>query len=110
MHELAVVQSIVASVADRVGTDRVTRVSVTIGRLSGVMADSLHFFFDLCTEGTPLEGSKLEILDVMGRGRCRACRAELEIPDMIALCTCGSADLEILAGQDLTIREVEVVI
>lgn len=110
MHELAVVQSIVASVADRVGADRVTRVSVAIGRLSGVMADSVHFFFDLCTEGTPLEGSTLEIVDVMGRGRCRTCMAEIEIPDMIALCTCGSADLEILAGQDLTIKEVEVVI
>ena len=110
MHELAVTQSIVASVADRVGTDRVKRVAVAIGRLSGVMADSLHFFFDLCTEGTPLEGSKLEIIDVMGRGRCRSCNAEIEIPDMIALCTCGSADLEILAGQDLTIKEVEVVI
>jgi Zn finger protein HypA/HybF involved in hydrogenase expression len=27
---------------------------------------------------------------------------------MIALCTCGSADLQILAGEELTIKEVEV--
>jgi Zn finger protein HypA/HybF involved in hydrogenase expression len=29
---------------------------------------------------------------------------------MIALCTCGSADLEILAGEELTIKEVEVTV
>jgi Zn finger protein HypA/HybF involved in hydrogenase expression len=29
---------------------------------------------------------------------------------MIALCTCGSADLEILGGEDLTIKEVEVAV
>ena len=110
MHELAITQSIVATVADNVGTSRVERVTVVVGRLSGVVADSLHFYFDLCAEGTPLEGAKLEILDVPAHAHCRSCAAEVELDDMIALCPCGSADLEILDGQDLTIREVEVVV
>jgi hydrogenase nickel incorporation protein HypA/HybF len=110
VHELAVTQSLVAAVADHVGTSRVARVTVAVGRLSGVVADSLHFYFDLCADGTPLEGAKLEILDLPAHARCRSCAAEVELNDMIALCPCGSADLEILDGQDLTIKQVEVVV
>jgi Zn finger protein HypA/HybF involved in hydrogenase expression len=32
----------------------------------------------------------------------------VELEDMIALCTCGNADLEILSGEELTIKEVEL--
>ena len=109
MHELAITESLVAAVAGNVGSSRVDSVTVVVGRLSGVVADSLPFYFDLCTEGTPLEGAILEILDVPAHARCRSCDAEIELHDMIALCPCGSADLEILDGQDLTIKQVEVV-
>jgi hydrogenase nickel incorporation protein HypA/HybF len=110
VHELAITESLVAAVADNVGTSRVESVTVVVGRLSGVVADSLHFYFDLCAAGTPLEGAKLEILDVPAHAHCRSCHAEIELHDMIALCPCGSADLEILDGQDLRIKQVEVVV
>ena len=109
MHELAITESLVAAVAGNVGDSRVESVTVIVGRLSGVVADSLHFYFDLCTEGTVLEGAKLEIVDVPAHARCRECNSEIELLDMIALCDCGSADLEILDGQDLRIKQVEVV-
>jgi hydrogenase nickel incorporation protein HypA/HybF len=108
VHELAITESVIGAVAERVGGRKVQRVSLAVGRLSGVVAESVYFYFDLCTEGTPLEGSKLEIIDIPGRARCRSCGFEVELEDMIALCTCGSADLEILSGEELTIREVEL--
>jgi hydrogenase nickel incorporation protein HypA/HybF len=108
MHEMAITESVIAAVSEKVGDRRVRRVSLVVGRLSGVVAESLYFYYDLSTEGTPLEGSKLEIIDVPGRARCRSCGAEVELEDMIALCTCGSADLEILSGEELTIKEVEL--
>ena len=92
------------------GERRVQRVTLAVGRLSGVVAESVHFYFDLCSEGTPLEGAKLEIIDIPGRACCRECGNEVELVDMIALCTCGSADLEILGGEELTIKEVEVAV
>ncbi len=73
-----------------------------------MVAESVYFYFDLATEGAPLEGSKLEIIDIPGRAHCRSCSAEVELEDMIALCACGSADLEILSGEELTIKEVEL--
>lgn len=108
MHELAVTESVIGAVAEKVGDRRVLRVSLAVGRLSGVVAESVYFYYDLCAEGTVLEGSKLEIIEIPGRARCRACGTEVELEDMIALCSCGSADLQILGGEELTIKEVEV--
>jgi hydrogenase nickel incorporation protein HypA/HybF len=108
MHELSITESVIAAVSEKVGDRQVQRVTLAVGRLSGVVAESVHFYFDLCSEGTPLEGAVLEIIDIPGRAYCRSCTNEVELEDMIALCACGSADLEILGGEDLTIKEVEV--
>lgn len=108
MHELSVTESVIGAVTEKMGERRIQRVTLEIGKLSGVVAESVYFYFDMCTEGTTLEGAKLEILDIPGRARCRTCGAELELEDVIALCHCGSADLEILGGEQLQIKEVEV--
>ena len=110
MHELAITESLVAAVADQVGDQRVSQVTLRVGRLSGVVADSVLFCFDLCTQGTSLQGATLEIVDVPGRARCRSCRSELDLPDLIPLCECGSADVEIVGGQELVIQKVEVLV
>lgn len=108
MHEMAVTESIVRAVAERCQDRQVEQVTIVVGRLSGVVADSVQFCFELCTAGTELEGARLEIVDVNGRARCRTCGDEVDLPDFIALCPCGSADLEVLAGDELSIRSVEV--
>lgn len=108
MHELSITESVISAVIEKVGDRKVQRVTLAVGRLSGVVAESLSFYFDLCAEGTPLQRAKLEIIDIPGSAHCRSCGNELELEDMIALCTCGSADLEILGGEQLTIKEVEV--
>ena len=109
MHELAITQSLVSAVWERVGTSRVTRVHVTIGRLSGVVPDAVRFCFDVCAAGTPLEGAALDVDEIPGRARCRACGVEENLADAIALCRCGSADLEFVAGRELRLDEVEVI-
>lgn len=109
MHELAITESLVEAVREHVGAQRVTRVVIEVGRLSGVVPDSVLFCFELCARGTALEGSKLEIIEIPGRASCRACREVFAMRDAIGLCACGSADVELLNGQELRIREVEVV-
>ena len=109
MHELAITESIVEGVTEHVNGARVIRVMLEIGRLSGVVPDALRACFDICAEGTPLEGAALEIDEIPGRAQCRDCQAKIELHDTIALCTCGSANLAISGGRELKIREVEVV-
>ncbi|MGH3980201.1 MAG: hydrogenase maturation nickel metallochaperone HypA [Pseudonocardiaceae bacterium] len=108
MHELSITQSVVDAVCERMGEAQVRRVQLEIGRLSGVVVDSVQFCFDLVATGTTLDGAVLEIIEPAGRARCRNCAAEFECNDLLALCECGSADLELLAGEELRIKEVEV--
>ena len=61
MHELAITEGVVDAVTGRLPGTRITWVRLEIGALSGVVADSVRFCFDLVTEGTDLEGARLEI-------------------------------------------------
>lgn len=108
MHELAITDHVVAAVAARVGDARVTRVVLEVGCLSGVVPDAVAFCFDLCSQGTALEGAALEIVAVRARGRCLECALEAEVEDPLAACACGSVSLELAGGRDLRIKEVEV--
>jgi hydrogenase nickel incorporation protein HypA/HybF len=110
VHELAITQSVVDTVVDRLGGRQVEAVTVVIGKLSGVVPDAMTFCFDLCTSGTPLEGARLDVEEVPGEGRCRTCGADVVLEDFLALCPCGSADLQITGGQQLRIKDVEVVV
>lgn len=108
MHELAITESVIAAVAERVGASKVTRVQLEIGRLSGVVPDSVRFCFDICAAGTVLDGAALDIVETPGRAQCGDCWAQVEVDDLLDVCACGSANLKLESGQELRITEVEV--
>ena len=109
MHELGITQEIVAVVTEHARGAKVTRVVLEIGKLTAVLADAVEFCFDLCTEGTVAEGAKLEIRAVAGRARCRQCGSEMALDQPWGCCPCGSSNLDRLAGDELRIKEIEVV-
>ena len=73
MHELALMQSVVEAVSEQLENRRVLTIRLEVGRLTCVVPDALRFCFDVCTRGTALEGSKLDILERAGRARCSRC-------------------------------------
>jgi hydrogenase nickel incorporation protein HypA/HybF len=108
VHELSITQSVVDAVAERAAGARVVGVRLVIGRLSGVMPDAVRFCFELVAAGTPLEGARLDIDEPEGTAHCRACGTDVVLPDAVLLCPCGSADVEVTSGRQLTIRSMEV--
>jgi hydrogenase nickel incorporation protein HypA/HybF len=108
VHELAITESIVDAVRERVGDTKVRVVRLEVGALSGVVADALRFCFDVCAQGTTLEGARLEIAEIPGRAHCRDCLTTVDLPDLIVLCPCGSANLEVVTGSELRIKNVEL--
>jgi hydrogenase nickel incorporation protein HypA/HybF len=108
MHELSITQSVVDAVSEHTAGARVTEVRLRIGALSGVVPDALRFCFELVAEGTCVEGAKLVIDEVPGKGHCRGCDAAVPLPDLILLCPCGSADVQITAGRELQVASIEV--
>jgi hydrogenase nickel incorporation protein HypA/HybF len=108
MHELSITQSVVDAIAERMDGATVTSVRLEIGKLSGVVPDSVRFCFDVICAGTSLEGATLDIVEPPGLAQCRDCGEEFQLNDMIMLCPCGSANVRVLAGQQLRIKSVEV--
>jgi hydrogenase nickel incorporation protein HypA/HybF len=108
MHELSITQEVVDRIVERLGDVRVRRVRLEVGRLSGVVPDAMAFCFELVTAGTGLEGAALEIETPDGSARCRTCGAEFGTTEVLPLCGCGSADVEVTGGAGLRIRDVEV--
>ena len=109
MHELGITQDIIEIAAEHSKGARVTRVVLEIGKLSAVLPDAVRFCFDLCSQGTVVEGAQLDIIETPGRARCRQCGAEVALERPFGYCACGSSDLEWLAGEELRIKEMEVV-
>lgn len=108
MHELSITQSLVDAVLERTGERTVTGVNLRIGPLSGVLPDAMRFCFDIVSAGTSLAGAQLKIDEPRGLARCRSCGTEFELADLILLCPCGSADVEVLSGRELMVMSVEV--
>lgn len=109
MHELSVTRSLVEICNERAAGARVSRVTIELGRLTCVTADALRFCYELCTEHTALAGSALTIVEIPGRALCRGCGAETEPNDLLTPCTCGSYDLVYTSGEELRVKEMEVI-
>lgn len=108
MHEMALTQSVVEAVCEHAAGRRVSSVKLEVGALCAVVPESMMFCFDLVTEGTVAAGARLDIDMRPGLAHCRSCAAEFQLPDLILLCPCGSADVEVIAGRDLRVLSMEV--
>ncbi len=108
MHELSITQSVVSAVTARMRDAPVRRIRLEVGQLSGLVPDSVRFCFEMVAAGTTCEGAALEIDEPPGRARCRSCGVTFETGEVLPLCSCGSADVEVLGGRELRILEVEI--
>lgn len=113
MHEVSLAQALVeqaVEAAERAGSSRVVAVRVRVGRLAGVETGALRFAYDVVTKGTPLEGSRLDFVDVPVVVWCAFCLSERELPNIQRL-RCPACDTpcgEIRQGRELELDALEV--
>ncbi len=108
MHELGITRSVIAICAENSGGAAVKRVTLEIGKLSAILPDAVRFCFDICAKGTVVEGASLEILVIQGQAVCNACGGTVALSELVGRCLCGSNDLQIIAGEELKVKEMEV--
>jgi hydrogenase nickel incorporation protein HypA/HybF len=109
MHELAIADSVLAVVLGHAGERRVTGVWLKVGHLRQVVPSALEFGWELVSDGTNAEGSRLEIDSVPAAGVCGACGQESELPAFPLMCaTCGSFDVDVVRGEELLVDTVEI--
>lgn len=114
MHELAVCQALlheVCRVAEAQGATDVSRVIVWVGPLSGVEPALLERAFEIARVETPARHAEL-ILEFSGvQVRCRNCGAVSSVSPTCLLCPrCGDFHTELLAGDELMLKRVELTV
>jgi hydrogenase nickel incorporation protein HypA/HybF len=111
MHEISLIESVVAIVEDerrKQGFSRVRAIRLAVGMLGHAEPDALRFCFDAVARGTIADGARLEITMVPGEGVCSACREIVSIEDRFADCPLCGAGVRMTAGDELRVSELEV--
>lgn len=105
MHETAVVAGLMRLLTERAAAaeiDRIDVVRLMLGRLRGLDARQIRGAFEIFAEGTPAEGARLDIEEVVPEARCRACDRVFALPDWNFACPeCGGDDAEVVRGREL---------
>jgi hydrogenase nickel incorporation protein HypA/HybF len=112
MHELSVANSIISSLEKlktENGFEILNRVKISVGRLSGVNAESLRFALESLRKDSLLAKAVLEIEEKDLRIKCNACGAETAVRQFDFKCNgCSASDYDIVSGDTLEISEIEV--
>lgn len=84
------------------GADRILRVKLRIGSLSGVSVEAFRFAFEAAAAPSIVATDALEIEEVAGESACRSCGAGFADPDGLALCpVCGEANKTPTRGREM---------
>ena len=109
MHEMSITQGIIDICEKYAQERRVLSVDVEIGELSSVVPDAVAFCFEVCSQGTLLEGARINIIRIPGSGHCLDCGADTPLTAIFGACQqCGSYQVTIVSGEEMRVREIEV--
>lgn len=112
MHEMALCEGVVDILeeeAKRQHFSRVRAVRLEIGALSHVAPEAMQFCFDVVSRGTIADGARCEIIHVPGAAWCMHCAATVPVERRLDPCpTCGGYQLQITAGDDMRVKDLEV--
>ncbi len=112
MHELSVCLALtrtVTGIAKRHGADRIERIRLLVGPLSGIETPLLEHAFPLAAAGTPAEGARLEIRAAPVVVACTACGAETTCtPNRLLCADCGDFRTRVVSGEEMLLESVDL--
>lgn len=112
MHELSICQGILQVLEQQAREQEFTQVKTVwleIGALAAVELEAIRFSFELVMKHSLAEGARLEIIEQPGRALCQQCNKEVLVQSFVDNCpTCGGHRLQLTAGTEMRIKELEV--
>ncbi|MGC8782192.1 MAG: hydrogenase maturation nickel metallochaperone HypA [Anaerolineae bacterium] len=113
MHELAVTEGILKVVLDaaaQANARRIRAIDLVIGELSGMVDDSIQFYFDILSRDTLAAGATLRFRREPALVTCLECDNRFAgQPPLTPFCPqCGSARLRVAGGRELRVESIEI--
>ena len=112
MHEVGIMASTLDAIRQQAalhGAERVSRIVLRIGALSGVEPEALRFAYEALTPGTLAAGAVLDIELIAARAHCATCAADFDGGDtpLLRCPRCGNYSGDLRAGRELAIARLE---
>ncbi len=112
MHELAITQSMLdlaLEQARKAQAKQVTQINLVIGEMSGVVCDSVEFYFNILSQDTIAHRASLSFQQIPIQLRCRRCGTVFSPSEPPWACpSCRQWDAEVVTGRELYIDSIEV--
>ena len=113
MHELPITQSILEIAlrhAENAEAVKITDLYLVIGELSSVIDDSIQFHWEILSQGTLAEGSRLHFERIPARLVCGDCGNSYTLEDgTLTACTeCGSLQVKVVEGEEFRLDSIQI--
>jgi len=109
MHELSVAHAIVTTVNEAVPADAcVEVVRVRVGAMSGVVASTLEYAWDMATLGSRIDGSRIEVESVPVTVRCQPCGRVVQPSIGVRCPDCATPSDDFVTGRELEVVSVDL--
>ena len=108
MHELSVTESILEIALRHSGEQRITDLHLVIGELSTLIDESVQFYWDIVSEGTPAAGATLHFRRVPAQLTCQTCGHTYSPREALPCPACGGEDIRVAAGEEFYLEAIAV--
>lgn len=112
MHELSITESLLKTASDYAQKNKAKKVAVlnlVIGELSGIIDESVQFYWDMISNDSICENSTLHFDKRKAIMKCTACGNEFALDGELAPCpVCTSMDLKFISGNEFLLESIEI--
>lgn len=112
MHEMSIalnIMKIAEEELEKANGKRIEKIHISVGKLAGVVVESLRFALDVSRKDGPLLNTDITIDEVPAKMKCLNCGHEFESDDFYVTCpTCNEYKLEALSGKELIIKSLTI--
>jgi hydrogenase nickel incorporation protein HypA/HybF len=112
MHEQSIVESLLDLVLEKAHeakAEKVLRIYLVVGELSGVEKNAVEFYFGFLGQNTIADKAELFFMNVPAELRCKNCGNVFAFENRKLNCpSCSKNKVEIISGRELYLDSIEV--
>jgi hydrogenase nickel incorporation protein HypA/HybF len=110
MHELSIAEGILGAIEQHLGGKKIlTKITLLIGPLAGVSAESLEFWFSEIAKDKGFGTPSLEIIKTKASVVCAQCKTTYEVRTFYSGCPeCGTFERTVSSGYECVIDSIEM--